>query len=602
MNTLHQFYTDNARDHEKKANHLQQRYNQIALIRLILFFVSIFLLIYLWTLHISAGAVGTLLFLVGFYQFMRRHEKLKQRQLLEQSLSRINRLEADAQQYRYEQFPDGRSFSDPSHPYSGDLDLFGPWSFFQYINRSSTQSGGRMLADWIKTPAEQSEIVARQEVSSELSSAIHWRQVFQALGAQHENEERGIQLLKQWMQEKPLLLNSLFLRLCLYLVPLLVIAGIIYLSWQFNWKLGLLPLLIPAFILWRTREKVDRNHELTSKATGFLSTYSRLILHVESHSFSHPYLKKIQQPFRQEGYTASREIGKLAYTISQLNVRYNVFAIFLNLLGLWDLQWLLRLEKWRQRNQDNLPAWFHSLATLDALNSLAGLHYNHPDWVFPEISSTSMLKAQEMGHPLIPTTERVCNDLEMPTEGHIKLITGSNMAGKSTFLRTVGLNIALANIGAPVCARSFSTPRLQVFTSMRIQDDLHESTSSFYAELKRLKVIIDAVEAHKAQSGTSLPVFFLLDEILKGTNSRDRHTGSRALIEQLIRSKGGGLIATHDLELGDMEAQSEGAMENLCMEVEVKNDELIFDYKLKKGVSKSFNATNLMKRMGIKLN
>ena len=166
------------------------------------------------------------------------------------------------------------------------------------------------------------------------------------------------------------------------------------------------------------------------------------------------------------------------------------------------------------------------------------------------------------------------------------------MAGKSTFLRTVGINIVLAMAGAPVCATSFRLPILQVYTSMRTQDALHESTSSFYAELKRLKVIIQAVEQENN-------IYFLMDEILKGTNSKDRHTGSRALIQQMIKSKGAGIIATHDLELGNMESTSEGAIENLCMEVAVENGNLRFDYKLEKGVSKSFNATILMKEMGI---
>jgi len=188
----------------------------------------------------------------------------------------------------------------------------------------------------------------------------------------------------------------------------------------------------------------------------------------------------------------------------------------------------------------------------------------------------------------------------MPTQAHLKLLTGSNMAGKSTFLRTLGLNIVLAMSGSPVCAKEFSLPRLQVMTSMRTQDALHESTSSFYAELKRLKIIIENVEHLRNHS--ELPqAYFLLDEILKGTNSRDRHAGSRALIEQLIKEKGAGIIATHDLELGVLEESAEGAVENLCIEVQVKDGELFFDYTLKKGLSKSFNATQLMKNMGIKI-
>ena len=275
-------------------------------------------------------------------------------------------------------------------------------------------------------------------------------------------------------------------------------------------------------------------------------------------------------------------------------MRYNFFAIFLNILVLWDIQWVSRLERWKKEHHSNLANWFVSLNEFDALISLSTLAYNKPDWTFPTIHENATLKGIELGHPLIPSKELISNDFMMPTNEHIKLVTGSNMAGKSTFLRTVAINIVLALSGSKVCAKEMSLPHLDVYTSMRTTDALHENTSSFYAELKRLKIILDAVD-RKEQ------VYFLLDEILKGTNSKDRHTGSKALIEQLIKSGGAGIIATHDLELSILESKYDGNLENLCMEVEVNNDELTFDYKLKKGVSKSFNATTLMRNMGIKI-
>jgi DNA mismatch repair ATPase MutS len=290
----------------------------------------------------------------------------------------------------------------------------------------------------------------------------------------------------------------------------------------------------------------------------------------------------------------SQRIDRLSYIISQLNARYNAFVILLNLFGLWDLQWVLRLERWKEDQQTALPVWFDTLAQFEALSSLATTVYNNPDWVFPVFTEKKQLAANALGHPLLRADQRVTNEVTLPTEGHIKLLTGSNMAGKSTFLRTVGLNIVLANVGMAVCAEKMELPKLQVYTSMRTQDALHESTSSFYAELKRLKIIIEAVEQEEN-------VFFLLDEILKGTNSRDRHTGSKALIHQLIEQGGGGIVATHDLELGSLEAQYSGKIENWCMEVAIEDGQLDFDYKIKKGVSQSFNATVLMQQMGIRI-
>ena len=362
------------------------------------------------------------------------------------------------------------------------------------------------------------------------------------------------------------------------------------------WTLALLFFLPAGLTLRSTIKRVDEIHSETAKAGDILAHYARLVQHIESGSFSSPLLERLQASFVRDQTTASVVLKKLSYIISQLNVRYNVFVFILNFIGLWDLNWVLRLEKWKTRYREQVPGWFDALAEFEALSSLATLKYNHPSWGFPQIDEQrNTLEAVALGHPLIKRDVLVSNDLSMPTQGHIKLITGSNMAGKSTFLRSVGINIVMAMCGSVVCAKELSLPPLHVYTSMRTTDALHESTSSFYAELKRLKMIIEAVDARH-------DVFFILDEILKGTNSHDRHTGSRALIDQMIQNKGAGLIATHDLELGDMEAQSDGAIENLRMEVQVESGKLIFDYKIEKGVSESFNATQLMKDMGIKIN
>ena len=303
--------------------------------------------------------------------------------------------------------------------------------------------------------------------------------------------------------------------------------------------------------------------------------------------------------FTEGDVSASQAIHKLAYRVSQLDVRYNAFVFLLEFSIVWDLQQAYRMDKWKLRHRDRLPQWFEALAELEALVSFGNLTMNQPQWIFPTLQEERQLHAEALGHPLLPNDKRVTNDISMPTAGHMHLLTGSNMAGKSTWLRTVGINIVLALAGAPVCARVFRLPQLQVYTSMRTQDALHESTSSFYAELKRLKFIIEAVEDPSKTAGR--PVFFLLDEILKGTNSRDRHTGSKALIRQLIASKGAGIIATHDLELGELEAEANNQIENWAIEVDIKDGQLFFDYKLKRGVSQSFNATLLMQQMGIKV-
>ena len=579
------------------AKALKSRYNRLALARLAVFVAGVLLIVFFWGLHWLAGVVFTLGFVGLFYRFVQLHLRLLDKSKHHQRVGRINALELEALDALFisdSPWDDGSAFIDPDHSSAYDLDLFGPFSFFQYANRAGTAIGLRRLARYLKEAAAKGEILLRQEAISELSHQLGWRQDLQAYGLETVDDVKHIEMLARWLEDPSVIINEKWLKVALYLTPVWVSAGMVIWALYMPWYLGVLFLVPPALIIRRTLNQVNKVHNRTSHASSALLHYAQLIKHIESGHFQASKLQALQAVLAGRQGLASRAIERLYYVINQLNVRYNFFAIFLNLFALWDLQWIYRLEQWKNRYGTSILGWFEVLAEFETLNSLATAFYNNPDWSLPELSDTREFNGVNLGHPLIHRSKRVSNDLSMPTKGHIKLITGSNMAGKSTFLRTVGLNTVLAMAGAPVCASFLSLPELQVYTSMRTQDALHESTSSFYAELKRLKFIIEAVEQGEN-------VFFLLDEILKGTNSRDRHTGSKALIQQLIRCGGAGLIATHDLELGAMEAEHNGAIENLCIEVEIRDGELFFDYTLKKGVSKSFNATLLMKNMGINI-
>jgi len=255
----------------------------------------------------------------------------------------------------------------------------------------------------------------------------------------------------------------------------------------------------------------------------------------------------------------------------------------------------LLLEKWKKQNEEHIGVWFESLAEIESLSSLANLSFNHPHWVFPVIANQpGVFVAESLGHPLIPEDKLIGSDFFTEGTGELNLITGSNMAGKSTFLRAVGVNTVLAMTGAPVCAASLTVSNTKLMSSMRVSDNLEENTSTFYAELKKLKEIIEAVNQKQN-------VFLLLDEILRGTNSGDRHTGSKALIKQLIHHNAAGLIATHDLELAKLADEFPGKIHNYHFDAQVSNDELYFDYKLKRGICQSMNASILMKKIGIEL-
>ena len=598
IQSLEKEYQERIDSYNSTTNALHAKYNTYSFVRLIIFIIFLVLASILGvSFHVVAGVVLFLLFLIGFYYFVQWHQAIKLAEIHHENLTTLNRQELASLQHDYSAYEDGKEFEDAQHPYTVDMDIFGAHSIYQYINRTTSAVGRNTLANYLSKDITKEEVMARQDAIKELNPMLSWRQDLQAHGMGTEDELRFSLALQEWLDQDSVIFGKSKYKLAMLLVPIISVAGIIAAIFWLPWQILFLSFAPAIYFLKITRNEIDKIAHQTESVDKILHTYSKLLNHIEGQEFSSPKIVQLVEGLHSttNQVGASQKIKRLSYLIGQLNVRRNVFAIILNLIGLWDLQWANKLERWKEEQQDDLGQWFSSMGELEALSSFANLHYNNPNWIFPSIQDAATIEGIELGHPLLHRQKRICNDFHCPTNGHIKLVTGSNMAGKSTFLRTVGMNIILACIGSPVCAQEMRLPILRVYSSMRTQDALHESTSSFYAELKRLKFIIEAAE--KGEN-----IFFLLDEILKGTNSKDRHTGSKALIKQLINNKGAGIIATHDLDLGVLESQYGGAIENLCMEVRVENGELFFDYTLETGVSKSFNATILMKNMGIKIN
>jgi len=591
---LNELYQKRIAQFAAEADTLKAKYDRLALVRLIAFLIGVAVFFLLFSMGMWYAWGFALVFLVAFARFVMWHFQIQRKSEYFNRLKTINENELKYLSGEISEFDDGEEFVDADHPYTVDLDIFGAFSIFQYINRTVTTIGKQSLAKYLSQAADRNEILERQAATRELSMKLDWRQHLQAKGADCHDSPAYVTRLMGWMQDEPIVLGNKKLIAALYIVPVIMLIALFIPAAIIPWKFKWIFLLIPGYFLRQTMERVEISHEKTAKSQEMIANYATLIEHIENEDFESEKLTQLKQLLFTENKPVSIHLKKLSGIISQLNVRYNAFALVLELGGLWSLQYTYKLEKWKAEHQDELAKWFEALREFDALSSLGALYHNNPDWAFPEIvdEGVTVFEGEVVGHPLIHRDVRVCNDLNIPHRGHIKLITGSNMAGKSTFLRSTGLAIVLAMAGAPVCARRFRVPLTQVYTSMRTKDALHESTSSFYAELKRLQFIIQAVE-----NGDN--IFFLLDEILKGTNSTDRHTGSKALVLQLVRDKGSGLIATHDLELGTLAAQYSNDLENLCFEVNVKGDELEFDYKIKPGISQSMNATILMRRMGI---
>ena len=512
-------------------------------------------------------------------------------------LRKINENEIAALDHRYMEFPDGLDLKPASHSYAEDLDIFGRASLYQYANRTTSQQGNRLFANWLLQPAQATEIIQRQQAVKELATHAAWRQQLQALGQKKILTTRTQENIEYWLAEPNQFSTKKSWKVVRIIFPLvsftllaIYIAGIIP-------QQTFLPLILLMLIIsqWISRLIMPAYSKL-NKVVDELETFSTSIGLVEKTSFNSPLLIELKKTYDKQGNTASQTINQLKKILARLDYRLNPLVyIPLSAFLCWDLLQAFSLEKWKTKNHTTIPGWFSSLAQIESLASLANLAFNHPGWCFPElILERSVFKADTLGHPLIPPAKRVDNSFSTAGEGQVNLITGSNMAGKSTFLRSVGVNMVLAMCGAPVCAKQLSMSHMKVMSSMRISDNLEESTSTFYAELKKLKDIIEAVTRMEE-------IFLLLDEILRGTNSADRHTGSTALLKQLIKLHASGLVATHDLELAKLSNEFPQNIHNYHFDVQVANDELYFDYKLKGGVCSSMNASILMKKIGIEL-
>jgi hypothetical protein len=592
-----QFYQTRLGDLHAYLKQLQQRKSSFAWLRLGAIIAIIAGFYFLWSLGIVYVIIASVLLLVIFARLV--NADLKNQSKIEHTnqLIRINENELKFLDGNYYDFPTGSEHIPKEHPYANDLDIFGRASLFQYLNRTTSEPGSTKLAAYLKFPASIEHISERQISVNELASKISCIQDLQAFGAKNKITFSTKNRLEKWIQEPNVFSAFKPWKWLRYLLPSIIITVVLlYIFDEVGDTVFYITLLIFALIAYQINKVVSPIHQQLSKVADELSTLSSSILRIEEEKFESPLLKKCQSVFLQKNSKASGDISKIKKILDKLDLRYNlVLSLPLNLLLLWNLQQILDLEKWKESEQNNVNDWFDTLANFEALNSFGVLYFNEPEWIFPLIHPKYFsIEGKEIGHPLIPKEKRVENFIDIPTNAELMLVTGSNMAGKSTYLRSIGVNVVLAMSGAPVCAAFFSVSHVQLMSSMRITDNLEESTSTFYAELKKLKTIIQKVNAGDK-------VFILLDEILRGTNSLDRHTGSKALIKQLINKKAAAIIATHDLELANLKEQFSENILNFHFDVQVSNDELYFDYRLKPGICNSLNASILMKKIGIEI-
>lgn len=577
----------------------QRQYDQWAVGRLVWFIGA---LVAVWLLirnDQTSLAVGFLLIGTGgFLYILKRHQAIRQKRDYAHYLAYSNQDEAARLERKFLRPETGAEFVNLTHPYTGDLDVFGPHSLFQLLNRTHTHRGRQRLASWLKRPAPPETIRERQQAVAELVPLVDWRQQFEATAYLNPNAGESPDALLTWATGETSVPLPAYLTGIRWLLPALTLTVL------GCWLAGLVPgvwvavlLFVHALVLSQVSARVKAVNEQTHTMARALSTYRDLFRHVEQQSFQATQLRQISRYLKDDKQTTSAALAQLSRLTENLSFRQNpYFYILFGVATLWDIHYLIGLENWRQRYGRQLAVWFDALADMEGLNSLAGLAFAHPDYAVPTIHDDGVyLDATQAGHPMLPSGKAVANSLRLTGTGQTVLITGSNMSGKSTFLRTLGANTVLALAGSVVSAERFACSPLRLFTSMRTQDSLEESTSSFYAELKRLQTLI-----RLTGEADSLPVFYFLDEILKGTNSADRHRGAEALIRQLHRTPASGFVSTHDLELGKLGTE-EDFVHNYHFQSDIEAGKLLFDYKLRKGICQSFNASQLMQAIGIEI-
>ncbi|SPF35711.1 MutS domain V family protein [Candidatus Desulfosporosinus infrequens] len=584
--------------YSRRLEKLTQTINRLSNVRLVTFLAGCVLAVFFYmTQRSSLGWGIVILTLVSFAGLVLWHQKLRTQQnymrvLYENHDQALKRLEGE-----WKSFPDnGEDFRDPTHPYSEDLDLFGTGSLFQWINVAKTFRGREKLKEALTEPPIGIEtILKKQAAIKELARNLAWRQRFLAEARLTKRPLNSPEPIIEWAKTYDP--NYLRLRVLILTRALPIITSAFLLCYLLTARVSfwfpLTGLLVQTIILLvgKGRGKV-LNAVYTYKDS--IKIYEKMLERFEKRTFQAEHLQALKKGlYNRDGKTAFEQIRKLASLAELIANRSNAMFLIINILTLWDIQCMIALESWKEKSGRSLGYWVETLAELEALASLAIIPRDHPDWGTPDISRENRdIVASKMGHPLL--RESVCNDLSMTKGSGILLITGSNMSGKSTLLRTMGINLVLAYAGASVCAQRFSCSVLRIYTCMRVSDNLGENISSFYAELLRIKEIVSA-------SKTEEKIFFLLDEIFKGTNSQDRHAGAKVLIRQLSKVGAMGMVSTHDLELGDLERESDRRIRNYHFREYYKNDQIYFDYKLRSGISTTRNAMYLIKMAGIEV-
>lgn len=529
---------------------------------------------------------------VEFLLLMKRHALVHQKRVRAATLVKINEDEMTYLEGRAIPFDDGAEFIDFKHPYSHDLDVFGQRSLFHNLNRTQTYKGNEKLAQLLQNILPHDQIRLNQEAIKELAEKPELRQEIMALGKARKDSFAIYTRLTSWANIKVEGL-SVISTVVAILLPIVLLAYMIGYFITDNSTLSIIAGWLFGFNLLFTLRYIKfikKEVKHTTEIHDIIHHYGLIIEQLENEDFVSEKLKSLQMRLSGNGKKVSTHIKKLALFFSRLDSIDNVLgATFLNGIMLYHFHSLNALYKWKKNYAQDIVVWLDIIAEVEALSSFGNLYYNNPDFAFPSLNTSYTIVFKGVAHPLLRKTSRIGNDIRFDSD--FMILTGSNMSGKSTFLRSLGVNMVLAGAGAPVCATEADIHPLPVLVSMRLSDSLSDSESYFFAEIKRLRYIMDKLQDKRA--------FVLLDEILRGTNSDDKRTGTIKVVKKMIALKATGAIATHDIEVCNIASEYPESLVNRCFEAKIVNDELYFDYQLRDGICRNKSATFLMEKMGV---
>ncbi|KGO94619.1 MutS-related protein [Flavobacterium subsaxonicum] len=588
-----EFYSTRKAAFVTELNTHKSKYNTISAARLVVAIAFLILGFYSIKSEDSSGYVyGMLVCAIAFFVLMRLHTAVSQKKERAAALVKVNEQEIAYLSGTGMAFANGAEFTDYTHPYSHDLDIFGERSLFQNLNRTETFKGKQKLADLLLNVLPQTEILKNQLAIKELAAKPEWRQEVMALGKTNKDGATVYNKLMGWVNNGATPISNLAGKIAIIAPVALVLSLIAYVFTDNDTYLNAVGYLIGfnlIFILGYVKFIKNEINDTTEIHT-IIHNYSQVISQLENEEFESEKLQSLQAQLISGGQKASTQIKKLAVLFSQMDTVSNVIgAAFFNGLFLYHFHILKALLNWKKDHAQNVNLWLDTIAEAEALSSFANLYYNNPDFTFPTLNTNNVIAFKDLAHPLIKKQVRVGNTINF--NPGFTILTGSNMSGKSTFLRSLGINMVLAGAGAPVCASAAVVHPLPVLVSMRLSDSLSDSESYFFAEIKRLRQIMDALQNQRA--------FVLLDEILRGTNSDDKQMGTIKVIKRMMGFNAVGAIATHDIEVCDTTLQYPESLVNRCFEVQIIDNELYFDYQLRDGICKNKSATFIMEKMGV---